>query len=89
MGRVPGIAGAPRPEVAGIYICDDEWEAEYFAEMGTSHHHAAVDVWEVSIESDSDLVEDEAGGYRYMPAPIPRGKIRLVREDWVPTTVAE
>jgi hypothetical protein len=85
MGATNGVAGGRRkPEVAGIYLCDDKWDVDWFAEMAVSAGHPAVDVWEVSLDEETSLVEDESSGYLYLPQPIPRSEIRLIRADWTP-----
>jgi hypothetical protein len=84
MGATNGVAGGwQKPEVAGIYLCHDEWEVEWFAEMAISAGHPKVDVWEVSLSEGSVLVEGD-GGYEYFAESVPREAIRLVRQDWTP-----
>ena len=86
MGVTNGVAGGWRqPEVDGIYLCHEEWDTQYFAEMAISAGHDKVDVWEVSLPSGSALVEGD-GGYEYFPQPISRDAIRLMRQDWTPTS---
>jgi hypothetical protein len=89
MGTVHGVAGVPglsvSPEAPGIFLCRDDFEVRWFADMAISAGHESVDVWEVSVPSEASFVEaDDGSGYEYYPEPIPPDAIRLVRSDWSP-----
>jgi hypothetical protein len=88
MEAAHGVAGIVdlrphRAEVEGIYLCEGDFEVDWFAEMAIGQGHPAVDVWEVSLPDGADLVESD-NGYRYYPEPIARTAIRLVKQDWSP-----
>ena len=36
MGPACGIAGSPRPEAQGVFLCSDEHEASYFVDMNNT-----------------------------------------------------
>lgn len=81
MGSAQTVAGGEAPELDGIWLCETEWEVEYFAGMASSVGIEAVDVWEVTLPPGGELIEDEAG-YRYYPEPVPIERLRLIRRDW-------
>ena len=87
MGITHGVAGVagmnPGPEEPGIFLADDEWEVEWFAEMAISSGHPSVDLWEITLPGEPILSEGE-GGYSFLPEPVPRDSIRLIRKDWTP-----
>jgi hypothetical protein len=33
LGAAPGIAGSNRAEAEGVFLCHDDWEAQYFVRM--------------------------------------------------------
>lgn len=89
MSLAHGVAGVfIRPEEEGIFLCENEDEAEWFAQMAIGGRHAAVDVWAVSLPEDAEFIEVDSG-YAYFPNKIPRSAIRLVRSDWSPTSMFE
>jgi hypothetical protein len=92
MGLVGGVAGhdvgVRTPEKEGIFLCDDWWEVEYFAQMARSSGIDSVDVWEFSLDPTETAVEDQTG-YRFLPHPVPRERLRLVRQDWSPPSMEE
>ena len=73
-----GIAGSPVPEQQGCFLCIDEFDADLFVRMNNTG--GAVDVWEVSGISESELVESPEG-FHYLPRPIPRLQLRLARTE--------
>jgi hypothetical protein len=88
-GGVAGHAtGVRTPEQEGIFLCDDWFDVEWFAQMARSAGIESVDVWEFSLEPTESAVEDQTG-YRFLPHPIPRERLRLVRQDWSPPSMEE
>ena len=85
MGAARGIAGSIAPEVEGCFLAADERDADYFVRMNNTG--GPVDVWEVSGVDDGDLLE--FSGYAYLPARIPRGRLRLARTDLAPARTRE
>lgn len=92
MGIAGGVAGHATgrrtPEAEGIFLCEDWFEVEWFAQMARSTGIESVDVWEFSLEPTETAVEDQTG-YRFLPHPIPRERLRLVRQDWSPPSLEE
>ncbi len=74
MGAAPGIAGSPTPEVAGVFLCRDEFEVGWFARMNNTG--GPVDVWEVD-GVDPDSLVDNGSGYGYLAAKIPASQLTL------------
>lgn len=74
MGAAPGIAGSAEPEVAGVFLGDEE-EVGIFLYMNNTG--GPVDVWEVTGIAADDLV-DNGSGFSYFPARIPAAQITLV-----------
>jgi hypothetical protein len=85
MSAARGIAGSNSPEQEGCFLCQGESEADWFACMGSSF--GPVDVWAVEGVNESDLIESPEH-YFYVAFPIPRGHLKLVRQD-VQMTFAE
>jgi hypothetical protein len=75
MGSGRGIAGSRRPEVAGVFLCRDESEADWFVYLNNTG--GPVDVWQVDGVLDIDL-EDSPNGYAYLPPTIPAGQLTLL-----------
>ncbi|OAA26487.1 hypothetical protein UG55_1016152 [Frankia sp. EI5c] len=86
MGSARGIAGSRGPEVAGVFLCRDEFEADWFVRLNNTG--GPVDVWEVDGTSFDDL-EESPNGYVYLPHPIPAGRLTLTRRDLLPGTHPE
>lgn len=80
MGAAPGIAGSTRPEAEGIFLCADEFTADFFVRMNNTG--GAVDVWEVH-DVDPDALRDNGAGFEYLPEKIGRTRVTLVRTDAV------
>ena len=78
MGAARGIAGSVRPEVDGVFVCRDEFEAEFF--IGFDATELPVDVWVVEGVDESDLVQSTEG-FEYLPASIPAARVSLLRRD--------
>ena len=81
MGDTPGIAGSIRPEQEGSFLCLEEWEVDWFVRLNSTG--GPVDVWAVDAIDEADLIESPEG-HHYFPAPIPPGRISLVRRDVEP-----
>lgn len=74
MGSAPGIAGSTAPEEQGIFLCRDDFEADFFVRINNTG--GPVDVWAVDgIEEEQLIVWDT--GFCYFPAPIPPGQLTL------------
>ena len=74
MGAAPGIAGSQVPEVEGVFLCRDEFEANLFIRMNNTG--GPIDVWLVDGIESSALV-DNGGGYGYLPRKIPTACLTL------------
>lgn len=87
MGTVGGIAAgafAPKgtvyaPEMPGVFLCGAWEDVDFFLGFG---QHPLVDVWEVDVKG-LDL-RDGPDGWLIHLNPIPRDRIRLVRQDIPP-----
>lgn len=79
MGAVPGIAGSTAAEAGGVFLCADEFEAEFFVRMNNTG--GPVDVWVVAGVGGRQLAE-AGNGFSYCPAPIPPGQVALA--GWPP-----
>lgn len=76
-----GIAGSTAPEVAGVYLCQSEHEADWFVRMNNTG--GPVDVW--SVEGiDPDSLIDDGSGHSYLSQRIPADRVALVRCDLPP-----
>jgi hypothetical protein len=74
MGSAPGIAGSQAPEQQAIFLCRDEFEADFFVTINNTG--GPVDVWAVEgIEEEELIVADT--GFCYLPARIPPGQLTL------------
>jgi len=89
MGGTPGIAGSPRPELEGIFLTRDLFEAEFFCRMAADRLPDGIDVWEVRLDLDG---EDAWGagrderfaqqhGYLYFKGAIEPSRLRLVDDS--------
>jgi hypothetical protein len=76
-----GIAGSRRPELAGVFVCLDDFEVDWFVRMNNTG--GAVDVWGIDGLTDNELVESSTGHY-YVARPIPATQLTLVRTDVPP-----
>lgn len=74
MGAASGIAGSLAPEVAGVFLCRDELEAEWFAR--TNNTGGPVDVWVVE-GVDPDSLVDNGSGNGYLGERIPATRLTL------------
>jgi hypothetical protein len=77
MGAAPGIAGSSAPETAGVFLCADEFEAEYLVRMNNTG--GPVDVWAVT-GIDAQQMTDNGNGYMYFSGRISPGQVALV--EW-------
>jgi hypothetical protein len=78
MSSVCGIAGSPRPEQAGIFLCEDEHEVDWFCRMNATS--GPLDVWVVDGVERAELVE-ASGGYYFLPRVIPASRLKLKTRD--------
>lgn len=78
MGAAPGIAGSARPEVQGCFLADNEWEADFFVDMG--RQRGPVDVWRVDGVVP-DLLIDNGHGFFYCPGSVAADRLTLLRPD--------
>jgi hypothetical protein len=79
-----GIAGSPRPEADGVFLCVDIEGAEWFAEMGR-RRGCAVDIWAVALDGTLLIGDPSASGggddcWMICPEPIPNWQLKLVRQ---------
>ncbi len=78
MGAAPGIAGSRTAEVAGVFVCVDKGEADWFVFLNNSG--GAVDVWAVEGVDPASLL-DNGNGFGYFPEKIPPTRLTLIRSD--------
>ena len=78
MGAARGIAGSASPEVEGCFLCQDEFEVEWFAKT-INNTGGPVDVWMVAGVDATQLLERD--GYHYLPAPINRHQLSHLRTE--------
>lgn len=78
MGVRPGIAGSSTPEVAGVYLCLDEFEADWFVRLNNTC--GPVDVWRVDSVDEASLI-DNGSGHSYLGETIPPSQLTLLRHD--------
>ena len=76
MGAARGIAGSAVPEVEGCFLCQDEFEVNWFA-MTVNNTGGPVDVWVIEGVDATQLLERD--GYQYIPATIARHQLSLLR----------
>ena len=76
MGAARGIAGSTRPEVDGVFLCD-EFEVGFFTRMNNTG--GPVDVWAVSGVGAHELI-DAGSGFLYYPAKITPGQLTMFRQ---------
>jgi hypothetical protein len=74
MGAAPGIAGSAEPEVAGVFLCDED-EVGFFQHINNTG--GPVDVWAVTGIAADDLI-DNGSGFSYLPARIPAAQVTLI-----------
>lgn len=78
MGASAGIAGSRTPEVAGVYLCENESEADWFVRMNNTC--GPVDVWIVEGVGVDSLI-DNGSGHSYVRERIPADRLTLLRCD--------
>jgi hypothetical protein len=78
MSEAPGIAGSNSPEVAGVFLCVDRLEADYFIRMNNTG--GPVDVWQVDGIDVEELL-DAGSGYLFLPRPVHSTFVRLTALD--------
>jgi len=88
MGTARGIAGSMGPELEGIFLSPDIWEATFFVEMGARRHGPeGIDVWEVHLDLEDDWDPDaderfgEIHGFLYYNGTIAPSRLRLLDDD--------
>jgi hypothetical protein len=77
MSSVCGVAGSPTPEQAGIFLCEDENDVDWFCRMNATG--GTLDVWIVEGVEIAELVE--ADGYYFLPRVIPASQLKLKTKD--------
>ncbi|MEU4562729.1 hypothetical protein AB0F72_30495 [Actinoplanes sp. NPDC023936] len=78
MGAAPGIAGSRRPEVEGVFLCAERWEADWFIRLNNTG--GPVDIWAVE-GVELDLLQTSPEGFRYFPGKIDARQVQLVEQD--------
>lgn len=81
MGGARGVAGSARPEVDGVFLCRDEFEADFFC--GLHADDGPMDVWAVDGVEAADLVQAPEG-FVYLPRPVPPDRLTLWRSEHRP-----
>jgi hypothetical protein len=78
MGAAPGIAGSRRPEVEGVFLCAERWDADWFVRLNNTG--GPVDIWAVEgVESSRLRLSPE--GFSYFPAKIDVRQLQLLEKD--------
>jgi hypothetical protein len=75
----PGVAGARKPELDGVFLCESEFDVQFFTDMC----RVPSDVW--SADVSGRWVESGPSGWVIVTEPIPPSAVRLVRRDIVST----
>jgi hypothetical protein len=78
MGIACGIAGSPVPETEGVFLCRDEFEADWFVRINNTG--GPVDVWMIEGIDRESLI-DNGSGYAYVRHKIPAPNLTLLRSD--------
>jgi hypothetical protein len=65
------------PEVAGYFVANDDFEADFFVRMNNTG--GPVDVWAVSGVEADEL--EECNGFAYVPRVVPPEHLTLVLAD--------
>jgi len=81
MGAARGIAGADRPEVHGVFLCQSAFDVEFLLRFDATD--LPLDVWAVEGVDEDELVEAPEG-FVYVPRPISPQQLTLVRRDESP-----
>jgi hypothetical protein len=81
MSEASGIAGSAEPEQHGCFLCRGDGDVEFF--VGMNNTGGPVDVWAVA-GVDEELLVQSPEGFDFMPAPIPPGRLTLVRASIEP-----
>lgn len=63
--------------MAGIFLCLDEFEADWFVRMNNTG--GPVDVWSVDDVDVDSLID--TSGYHYLSERIPVARLTLLRRD--------
>ncbi|KPM55168.1 hypothetical protein ACG83_14630 [Frankia sp. R43] len=74
MGAARGIAGSRGPEVAGVFLCTDEFQVDFFLRINNTG--GPVDVWSVRFDTPPDL-ETSPEGFCYLPQRVPPEMLTL------------
>ena len=81
MGASRGIAGSDDPEQEGCFLCQSEFEVDWFVDMNNTD--GPVDVWAVDEVDAGDLVVSPEG-YVFVPRAVPPDRLTLLRIDIPP-----
>lgn len=84
MGASRGIAGSRSAELAGVYLCQDEGEVDWFVRMNNTGN--PVDVWVVD-DIDSQRLIDNGSGHSYVTERVPAARLTLLHRDIPPPRV--
>src|SRR4051812_45541923 len=78
MAGTSGIAGNEAPDGEGVFLCEDEAEAEFFVKMNNTG--GPVDVWAVDDVEPADLQVSHFGPH-LLPYAVPPSRLTLVQES--------
>lgn len=78
MGAATGIAGSARAEQHAVFLCEDEWEVDWFTRMNNTG--GPLDVSGVD-GVDLDALVESPEGYKYLPGTIEPHRLILLRRD--------
>lgn len=86
MSAAHGLAGSTQAEVEGIYVSSDLREVQFFLDGMLDEHPHGLDLWEITLtdawmEAWHGRPELKVGphGFEYLPVPVPRHLLRLLR----------
>lgn len=71
VGAAPGIAGSLTPEEEGVFLCRDEFEADFFVRINNTG--GPVDVWAVAGIKEDELITAGYGFGYFGPDPAQPG----------------
>ena len=71
---VPGIAGSPRPECEGVFLCEKEHDVDFFIRMAR-RRGVTADVWAANV--DGYWIENGPEGWWIVFKTIPPDRVRL------------
>jgi hypothetical protein len=78
MGAARGIAGSTAPEIDGVFVCRDRFDADFFVRINNTG--GPVDVWQIDGVEESELCQSD-DGFAYLPSRIAPHRLTLRESD--------